>query len=256
MPLLSRDERPPYFVVNPGAASPLLLVGDHSGAAIPASLDRLGLPASALERHIALDIGVAALGARLAEALGATFIAQRFSRLVIDCNRDPSVPSAMPEVSETTPIPGNVGLSAVDRAARVAAIFTPYHTRIAALLDARAAAGRRTVFVAMHSFTPVFKGESRAVQVGVLFNRDVRLAEALLHLLRAEGDIVVGENAPYAVSDTSDYGVPVHGEQRGLPHVEVEIRQDLIADAAGQAAWAARFARLLPAADALMRGRG
>ena len=108
----------------------------------------------------------------------------------------------------------------------------------------------------MHSFTPVFKGESRAVQVGVLFNRDVRLAMALLTLLRAEGDIVVGENAPYAITDSSDYTVPVHGERRGLPHVEIEIRQDLIADEAGQAAWAARLARLLPAADAAMRASG
>ena len=100
------------------------------------------------------------------------------------------------------------------------------------------------------------RASPRAVQVGVLFNRDARLASALLALLRAEGDIVVGENAPYAVSDTSDYSVPVHGEKRGLPHVEIEIRQDLIADAAGQAAWAARFARLLPAADAAMRAPG
>jgi predicted N-formylglutamate amidohydrolase len=254
--LLAEDEPPPLRVLCASGRSDFLLTADHAGRLIPRRLGRLGVPDSELDRHIAWDIGIAGVTERLSAALDATAVLQTYSRLVIDCNRDPSVPSAMPEVSETTPIPGNVGLSAVDRAARVAAIFTPYHTRIAALLDARAAAGRRTVFVAMHSFTPVFKGESRAVQVGVLFNRDVRLAEALLHLLRAEGDIVVGENAPYAVSDTSDYGVPVHGEQRGLPHVEVEIRQDLIADAAGQAAWAARFARLLPAADALMRGRG
>ena len=102
---------------------------------------------------------------------------------------------------------------------------------------------RRTVFVAMHSFTPVFKGESRAMQVGVLYNRDARLAAIMLELLRAEGDLTVGDNAPYAVSDVTDYGVPVHAERRGLPHVEIEIRQDLIADEAGQAAWAARFAR-------------
>ena len=106
----------------------------------------------------------------------------------------------------------------------------------AALLDARQAAGRRTVFVAMHSFTPVFKGESRAMQVGVLYNRDARLAGIMLELLRAEGDLTVGDNAPYAVSDVTDYTVPVHAERRGLPHVEIEIRQDLIADAAGQAA--------------------
>jgi predicted N-formylglutamate amidohydrolase len=121
------------------------------------------------------------------------------------------------------------------------------------VLDARQAAARRTVFVAMHSFTPVFKGESRAMQVGVLYNRDARLAAIVLDLLRAEGDLVVGDNAPYAVSDVTDYGVPVHAEGRGLPHVEIEIRQDLIVDEMGQADWAARFARLLRAADARLR---
>jgi predicted N-formylglutamate amidohydrolase len=164
------------------------------------------------------------------------------------------VPSSIPEISETTDVPGNRGLSAEARAARREKIFEPYHARIGALLDARQAIARRTVYVAMHSFTPVFKGESRAMQVGVLYNRDVRLAAIMLELLRAEGDLVVGDNAPYAVSDVTDYGVPVHAERRGLPHVEIEIRQDLIADEAGQAQWAARFTRLLQAADARLRG--
>jgi predicted N-formylglutamate amidohydrolase len=168
---------------------------------------------------------------------------------VIDCNRDPSVASSIPEVSEATPIPGNIGLSAADRQARRDAVFEPYHARIRTLLNARQAAGRRIVFVAMHSFTPVFKGESRAMQVGVLYNRDARLANIMLELLRAEGDLVVGDNAPYAVSDLTDYGAPVHAEKRGLTHVEIEIRQDLIADEAGQAVWAERFARLFRAAD-------
>jgi predicted N-formylglutamate amidohydrolase len=252
--LLAEDEPSPVRVLRPDGGSDFLLTADHAGRAIPRRLGRLGVPENELERHIAWDIGIAAVTRHLSAALDATSVLQTYSRLVIDCNRDPSVPSAMPAISETTPIPGNAGLSAADRAARVAAIFTPYHARIAALLDYRQAAGRRTVFVAMHSFTPVFKGEARAMQVGVLFNRDVRLAQALLTVLRAEGDLVVGENAPYAISDTSDYGVPVHGEKRGLTHVEIEIRQDLIADETGQAVWAARFARLLPAADALMRG--
>jgi predicted N-formylglutamate amidohydrolase len=166
------------------------------------------------------------------------------------------VPGSIPPISEHTPIPGNVGLTEADRAARVGEIFKPYHDRIAALLDARTAAGRRTVYIAMHSFTPVFKGESRAMEVGVLYNRDTRLALILLDLLRAEGDLTVGDNAPYAVSDTSDYGVPVHAERRGLAHVEIEIRQDLIADAQGEAAWAERMARLLAAADARLKAAG
>ncbi|HVC63358.1 MAG TPA: N-formylglutamate amidohydrolase [Acetobacteraceae bacterium] len=250
--LLAADEPPPMRVLRESGGSDFLLTADHAGRMIPRRLGRLGLPESELGRHIAWDIGIAGVTERLSAALDATAVLQTYSRLVIDCNRDPSMVSSMPEVSETTLIPGNAALSGADRAARVREIFRPYHARIEALLDARAATRRRTVLVAMHSFTPVFKGESRAVQAGVLFNRDARLAAVLLTLLRAEGDIAVGENAPYAMSDTSDYGVPMHGEKRGLPHVEIEIRQDLIAGEPGQAAWAARFARLLPAAAAAL----
>jgi predicted N-formylglutamate amidohydrolase len=158
------------------------------------------------------------------------------------------VPSSIPEISEATEIPGNRGLGGEERAARRAAIFDPYHDCIAAALDRRAAAGRATALVALHSFTPVFKGEARPWHAAVLFNRDPRLAHILAGLLRAEGGLTIGENEPYAVSDLTDYTVPVHGERRGLPHVEIEIRQDLLADPAGRAAWARRLARLLPAA--------
>ena len=254
--LLEPDEPDPVRMLRPNGSADFLLTSDHAGRTIPRRLARLGLADGELARHIAWDIGIAAVTEHLSAALDAAAVLQTYSRLVIDCNRDPSASTSIPEISELTAIPGNAGLSQAARAARVDAVFRPYHARIAALLDARAVAGRRTVLVAMHSFTPVFKGESRAMQVGVLYNRDARLASILLDLLRAEGDLVVGDNAPYAVSDTSDYGVPVHGERRGLPHVEIEIRQDLIADADGQAAWAARLARLLPAADARLRHAG
>jgi predicted N-formylglutamate amidohydrolase len=243
--LLAPDEPSPVRVLREQGASDLFLTADHAGRAIPRSLGTLGLPESELLRHIGWDIGIAAVTERLSALLDATAVLQTYSRLVIDCNRDPSVPSAMPEISELTEIPGNRDLTDGQRAARRGAIFDPYHARIRALLDAREATGRRTVYIAMHSFTPVFKGESRAMQVGVLYNRDPRLPSILLELLRAEGDLVVGDNAPYAVSDITDYGVPTHAEKRGLPHVEIEIRQDLIADASGQAAWAERFHRLL-----------
>lgn len=246
--LLEPDDPSPVRVFRKDGRSDLFLTADHAGRAIPRRLGRLGLPESELKRHIAWDIGIAGATERLSAALDATAVLQTYSRLVIDCNRDPTVPSSIPQVSETTEIPGNIGLSDEQRAARRQAIFEPYHACIRTLLDARQAADRRTVFVAMHSFTPVFKGESRAMQVGVLYNRDPCLAQIMLDLLRAEGDLTVGDNAPYAVSDVTDYGVPVHAERRGLAHVEIEIRQDLIADAAGQAAWAARFERLLRAA--------
>ena len=248
--MLDPDEPHPVRVLREHGASSIFLTGDHAGRSVPRRLRGLGVPLAEMERHIAWDIGIAGVTERLSDALDATAVLQAYSRLVIDCNRDPSWASAMPVVSEYTPVPGNEGLSDGDRAARVAAIFTPYHDRIHGLLDARATAGRRTLFVAMHSFTPSFKGERRDMQVGVLFHRDVRMANTMLDLLRAEGDLIVGENEPYAITDNSDYSVPTHAEGRGLVHVEIEIRQDLIVDAAGQTAWADRFARLLRAADA------
>lgn len=247
---LDPDEPHPVRVLRPDGTSPLFLTADHGGRAIPRRLRQLGVPDSEMDRHIAWDIGIAGVTERLSAALDATAVFQAYSRLVIDCNRDPSWESAMPAVSEYTRISGNEGLTESDRAARITAIFTPYHERIRGLLDARA--GRRTLFVAMHSFTPSFKGERRDMQVGVLFNRDLRVANVMLDLLRAEDGLIVGANEPYAITDDSDYSVPTHATSRGLLHVEIEIRQDLIAGEAGQAAWAERFARLLTAADGLL----
>ncbi len=250
--LLAPDEPSPVQVLRESGTSDIFLTADHAGRLVPRALYQLGVPDSEMDRHIAWDIGIAGVTRHLSDKLDATAVLQTYSRLVIDCNRQPDWPSAMPVVSEYTPIPGNENLSPADRAARVAAIFTPYHDRITALLDARLRAGRRTVLVAMHSFTPSFKGERRDMQVGVLYDKDIRMAGVMLDLLRAESDLIVGDNAPYAITATSDYGIPVHGAQRGLSHVEIEIRQDLIADEAGQRAWAERFARLLPRAVAML----
>jgi predicted N-formylglutamate amidohydrolase len=247
-PLLDPDEPAPVTLDNEAGSSVFFLTCDHAGRAIPRRLGRLGLPEAETLRHIAWDIGIGAVGRQLSQLLDATVIMQNYSRLVIDCNRDPNVPSSIPEISETTEIPGNRSLDDAARAARSETIFHPYHNAIAASLDRRAAEGRTSVLVSLHSFTPVFKGVSRPWQVAVLFNRDPRLAHALAELLRAEGDLFVGENEPYAVSDLTDYTVPVHGERRSLPHVEIEIRQDLIIEPAGQTEWAERLARLLPAA--------
>jgi predicted N-formylglutamate amidohydrolase len=240
---------------NEAGSSVFFLTCEHAGRVFPRRLGSLGLPEHETLRHIAWDIGIAGVGRGLSGLLDATVVLQTYSRLVIDCNRDPAVPSSIPEISELTEIPGNLGLCEADRAARIEAIFRPYHDAIAAALDHRAAQGRPTVLVALHSFTPVFKGVARPWHVAVLFNRDPRLAHALAELLRTEGDLTVGENEPYRVSDLTDYTVPVHGERRGLPHVEIEIRQDLITNPAGQAAWAERLARLLPAAYDELRHR-
>jgi predicted N-formylglutamate amidohydrolase len=253
--LLDPDEPDPVSLENEKGRSVFFLTCDHAGRAFPRQLGTLGLPASEIERHIAWDIGIGGVGRELSRLLDAAVVLQTYSRLVVDCNRDPEVASSIPEISETTDIPGNRGLGEAERKRRVETIFRPYHNAIAAALDRRAAAERRSVLVALHSFTPIFKRVLRPWQVAVLFNRDSRLAHPLAELLRNEGDFVVGENEPYRVSDLTDYTVPVHGERRGLPHVEIEIRQDLIADAAGQRAWAERLARLLPAAYSQFLGR-
>ncbi len=251
-PLLEPNEPGPVAFANEAATSVFFLACDHGGRAFPRRLGRLGLAEPDTWRHIAWDIGIAEVGHRLSASLDATLVVQRYSRLVIDCNRAPTVPSSIPEISEDTPIPGNHDLADDERAARREAIFGPYHARIAAALDRRCKEGRATALIALHSFTPVFGGVARPWHIGILFNRDVRLARALLDLLRTEGALVVGENEPYRVTDLTDYTVPVHGERRGLPHVEIEIRQDLITDPAGQALWAERLERLLPAAYADM----
>jgi predicted N-formylglutamate amidohydrolase len=254
--LIGEGDPAPVRMLRPSGASEFFLTADHAGCAIPRRLGSLGLPDSELGRHIAWDIGIAGVTGKLAHALDATAVLQEYSRLVIDCNRQPEWTSSMPTISELTPIPGNENIPRAKREARRREIFQPYHECIKELLDSRGAAGRRTVLIAMHSFTPIFKGEPRTIDVGILYNRDARLAGILLDLLRAERDLVVGDNAPYAITEASDYTVPIHGEARGLPHVEIEIRQDLIGDDSGQAAWAARLARLLPIADSRLRAVG
>ncbi len=252
-PLLAPDEPHPVRILRPQGAADFLLAADHAGALIPRALGTLGLDEAERRRHIAWDIGIAAVTEELAALLDATAVLQAYSRLVIDCNRAPGHPTSIPAVSELTAIPGNEAVADDDRAARRRAIFDPYHAALTELIDRRIAAGRRTVLVAMHSFTPVFKGVARAVEIGVLYHHETRLSRIMLDLLRAEGDLVVGANEPYAITDDSDYTVPVHGEGRGLDHVEIEIRQDLIADPAGQSAWARRMARLLAEAEKRLR---
>jgi predicted N-formylglutamate amidohydrolase len=254
-PLLAPDEPAAFEVLNPTAAGPWVLTCDHASNRVPRALGTLGLTQSDLARHIGWDIGMAAVTRALAAHLDAWSILQNYSRLVIDCNREPGHPTSIPVISERTEIPANINLSPEAAAQRQRDIFHPYHAAIAAHLDKRAAAARPTLLVTLHSFTPVYDGAPRAMHAGVLYNRDTRLAHALLRGLRAEPNLIVGDNEPYAVTDDSDYGVNVHGADRGLPHVEIEIRQDLVADAAGQGAWAERLARLLPAAMEEIKGK-
>jgi predicted N-formylglutamate amidohydrolase len=250
--LLAKDEIAPVTAYNEGGHSPLLLIADHAGNIIPRALRDLGVSPSERARHIGWDIGIAGVSKHLADALDSVLIMQNYSRLVIDCNRPPGVPSSMPEISEVTPIPGNVGLSDADKAARVTEIFQPYHDRLVAEIERRQQSDRPMALIAMHSFTPVYKGEARPWHIGLLYNRDARLSRRLLTLLRQQPGLVVGDQEPYKVDDQHDYAVPVHGEQRGLHHTAIEIRQDLIADENGQKEWAALLARLLPQAYAAL----
>lgn len=245
-PLLGADDPAPFVLHRAQGRSPFVLVADHAGQAIPAALGNLGLPPGEIDRHIGWDIGIAGVLHQLAPLLDAWAIEQTYSRLVIDCNRPLASPTLMPAISDGTVVGANTALAPDQRQARIDAIHAPYHAAIAAELDRRAASGQRAVPILLHSFTPVMAGFVRPWHCGVLYNRDTRLAHRLLTALLAEGDLVVGDNQPYAVNDDSDYGANVHAEGRGLPYVEIEIRQDLIADAAGQAAWAQRLARLLP----------
>ena len=243
--LLGQDEPPPFGVAGSGARSPFVVICDHAGQLLPRSLGSLGLSGLDLASHIAWDIGALHVAWRLAAALDAFVAWQPYSRLVIDCNRPLAAADSIAACSERVVVPGNQHLEPGDAEARARDIFVPYHAQIRAELDRRRDEGLPSIVVSVHSFTPVFLDLPRPWHVGVLSNRDTRLAEPLLHLLREEQDIVVGCNEPYAASDVSDFSIVQHGEKRGLPPVEIEIRQDLIADEAGQIAWAERLARLL-----------
>lgn len=249
MPLLAPDEPLPYEVFESDGQSPYFFTADHAGRRLPRRLGDLGLDEHELTRHIAWDIGIAEVSKRVAAHFRAFLILQPYSRLVIDCNRPPEAESSIATLSEHTVIVGNQNLSPEQRTERRREIFDPYHARIEAELARRKSAGQPTIYVAMHSFTPRYKDVDREWQAGVLYNRDSRLALRLRTALQAEG-LNVGDNQPYFVSDDSDYGIPRYGEQGGLVHVELEIRQDLITDAVGQKRMSEILCRALPIAAA------
>jgi predicted N-formylglutamate amidohydrolase len=251
--LLGSEDAPPVREYNAAGRSPFLLLCDHYGALIPKALGDLSLGERELTRHIAWDIGIAGVAERLSKLLDAHLIVQRYSRLVIDCNRPPHVASSIPPISDATTIPGNEGLSSQAAGLRRREIFDPYHRRIGEVIDRRLHDARPTALIALHSFTPVYAGIARPWHIGTLYNRDTQLPPLLLKLLRAEADLVVGDNEPYAVSDETDYTIPVHGEARGLLNTGIEIRQDLIEGQAGQQQWAERLARVLGEIEPMLR---
>jgi predicted N-formylglutamate amidohydrolase len=247
--LLEPDEPRPVHLERAHGSSPFVFACDHAGRRVPRALGDLGLAPEHFARHIAYDIGIEPVARRLAAAFDAPLVAQRYSRLVIDCNRPTHVPTSIPTISDGTPIPGNQDISQAEREARIEELFRPYHDTLEGILEGRARAGVPTILIAMHSFTPVFNGVSRPWRLGLLYDRDARLASVLLRILNDDAAPYIGDKLPYAVSEETDYTLPVHGERRGILHAGLEIRQDQIAEPSGQAAWSTwlelLFARVL-----------
>jgi predicted N-formylglutamate amidohydrolase len=243
--LLGPGDPPAFAIVNSAGRGRALLIADHAGRAIPRRLGRLGLDEAALARHIAWDIGIEATTRALSALLDAPAAIAGYSRLVIDCNRRLDDPTSIAQVSDNVEVSGNRGLSAAQRQGRAAACFHPYHQAIEDLVAARRCSGQPTALISMHSFTPAIDGVARPWHAGVLWHRDSRLPQPLLAALRAEPDLVIGDNQPYSGRDERGFSIQAHGEQHGLPHVLIELRQDQVDTPGGAAGWAARLARLL-----------
>ncbi|HUZ75270.1 MAG TPA: N-formylglutamate amidohydrolase [Stellaceae bacterium] len=239
------DDPAPVLLHHPERRAAALLVCDHASNAVPACLAGLGLSAEELGRHIGWDIGAAAVTRRLADALDVPAVLAGYSRLVIDCNRDPGEATSIPETSDGVAVPGNRELALQERLARREAIFAPYHAAIDGAIAALIGRGAAPALVAIHSFTPVMGGKARPWHVGILWDRDPRIPVPLLETLRADRALVVGDNEPYSAREPSGYTVRHHAVTRGLPHVAIELRQDLVGAEAGAASWAARLAAAL-----------
>lgn len=237
-PLLGRHEPPAWQQVNCQAKSPLILLCDHASNRVPVALKQLGLGDLALEQHIAYDIGCAPLSHRLSTLFDATALLAGYSRLVIDLNRHPGDAASIPVVSDNIEIPGNRNLSPRQIILREGAIFWAYHNQIGRILERQQALGRDPVLCSIHSFTPVFRGFKRPWHIGVLWDRDQRLARSLLDRLSKIPEICSGDNEPYHAKKPVGYTMDIHGERRGFAHVLLEIRQDLIDSPAGVEQWA------------------
>lgn len=243
-PLLASDEPGPYRVVNPQGRTPMLFTCDHASHAVPQSLGGLGIEPRDLTRHIGWDPGAEEVTLRLSERFDAPAILSGYSRLVIDCNRRPGSATSIPEVSDRTIVPGNIGLGPADAERRVESLFRPYHQAIADALDTIEEKGRKPVYVAIHTFTPELAGFRRPWHFGVLWDDDPRFARPLIESLRRHPGLCIGDNQPYSGRDHFDFSQGHHATSRGLPTALVEIRSDLVRDDPG----VARYADLLGAA--------
>ncbi|WP_314085062.1 N-formylglutamate amidohydrolase [Shinella sp. M31] len=245
MGILTGEEGDPVALENASARGRIILVCEHASRLLPKSLGTLGLSQEALASHIAWDPGALAVARRMAKSLDATLIFQRFSRLVYDCNRPPESPAAMPEKSEVFDVPGNAGLDQAARDARTEALYLPFREKLADLVKSRIAEGRAPVIVTMHSFTPVYFGKPREVEIGILHDADTRIADGMLAAAKSAGLYAVRRNEPYGPEDGVTHTLREHGLANGLPNVMIEVRNDLIRDEVGQGVVADYLAGLL-----------
>lgn len=236
--VLLDGEESPLNAVNDGGRSPFVLICEHASQVLPKPLGTLGLPDAEMQRHIAWDIGAEKVSRFLSRLIDAPLMLQRYSRLAFDCNRPPESPDAIPEISELTAIPGNRKLSPQDRLARTSEIYRPFHNGISAFLDRRAAGGMRSIIISIHSFTPVYKGKRRDFELGILHDRDTRLADMLV---KGFSKVDVRRNEPYGPRDGVLHTLNLHAGVRGLRNAMIEIRNDLIAQERGQDEWAQRI---------------
>lgn len=245
--ILGPDDPAPFVLLEPSGPAPALIVCDHASRAVPAAFDRLGLTELQGWQHIAWDLGAGEVARGLSHALGAPAVLAGYSRLVVDCNRDPGDPEAFREESDGCAIPGNRGLTAAARELRLATFFDPYHGTIAGLLDGFAARGVVPLLVAVHSFAPRLGSQDdvRPWHCGVLWGHDEPNARRLLAALRAEPGLVVGDNEPYSGRHPANYTILTHGAARALPHVCIEVRQDLVESPGGVERWVRRLSRIV-----------
>jgi predicted N-formylglutamate amidohydrolase len=233
--LLGGDELHPAEIINPNGQSPYVLICEHASNALPRVLGTLGLSEEDRQRHIAWDIGAAGTARIIARILDAPLILQRYSRLAYDCNRPPEAAGAIPVKSEVHDVPGNHNLTAQQKLLRINGLYRPFMDAISAFLDERAARGAHTVLASIHSFTPIYFGKPRALELGLLFDRDPWLANFLIKAFPADKARL---NEPYGPKDGVMHLMNYHAAPRGLAHVMIEIRNDLIAQHVGQNTWA------------------
>ena len=235
----------PFKTLDGGLELGLLLICDHASNALPAHYGTLGLEADQFKRHIAYDIGVEALVEKLARALGCPAVLSQFSRLLIDPNRGGDDPTLVMKLSDGAIIPGNRDVDAQEVRKRAQSFYRPYHDEIDRQIDLFIAHGKPPALLSIHSFTPVWRGNAREWHGAVLWDNDPRFALALIAALRAEHNLVIGDNEPYSGKLKGDC-LYEHGTKRGLAHGLLEIRQDLISDEAGIDQWADRLMRMMP----------